>query len=164
MRICLHELESHQIIKCNCSNCRGTGLSTRLSEHNGVATICSECNGKGYHLKTLGYHEKLFADEETGIVYSVIDSKIMDTVNLFNGLKVRKDIKYVIYEIFEPIDQETILNNCKSDIEVIFEDCSFGLGLFTNCKDFGKEKCWEKFYRGAETPENKQKVLRKKGI
>lgn len=39
-------------------------------------------------------------------------------------------------------------------------DCR-GFGLFSDCKKFGTQECWEKFYGKAETIEERQNVLRK---
>ena len=38
-------------------------------------------------------------------------------------------------------------------------DCEFG--CFSDCKKFGTQECWKKFYGEAKTIEEKQNVLKK---
>ena len=134
---------------------------------------------------------QLVQDEKTGIVYRVNEGIIDGHVALFNKLQKRDDVNYVMYGTGRFFSPEYLFEHGASEIDVIRyseflegklplpmmqytcprqlsqsygkaefnNDC--GWGSFSDCKKFGTQECWKKFYGDAETIAEKQNVLRK---
>lgn len=187
----LKELNLGHTVKCTCYSCEGTGIYKGISEHDDLGVICSSCNGKGYYALKLGKNTHLVQDETTNVVYKVIDGIIVGFVTLFNGLQRRNDVNYVMYGTGRVFSPKYLFEHGASEINVIryseflegnlplpmmqytcprqitqsygreFFDNDCGLGCFSDCKKFGTQECWEKFYGKAKTIAEKQNVLRK---
>ena len=93
----LKELDFGKEVKCDCKDCSGTGVYKGWREQRDLGVVCNKCNGRGYYVLSLNEKVQLAKDEKTGIVYEVINDEICGTVKLFNGLKQRGDVKYVMY-------------------------------------------------------------------
>lgn len=89
-------------IKCTCELCDGTGIDVNRSGIDGIAVIC-RCNGRGYYTLKLNEGMQLVQDEQTGVIYKVNNGIIDGFVTLFNELKKRDDVNYVMYSTVEPI-------------------------------------------------------------
>ena len=187
----LKELNLGHETKCTCAACDGTGIYKGFLERDDLGVICNYCNGKGYYILELNQNMQLVQDEKNGIVYTVNEGIIDGCVTLFNGLQKRDDVNYVMYGTGRAFSPEYLFEHGASEINVIryseflegklplpmmqytcprqisqnygnaeFDnDCM--IGLISDCKKFGTQECWEKFYGEAQTIEEKQNVLRK---
>ena len=187
----LKELNLGHETKCTCAACDGTGIYKGFLEHDDLGVICNYCNGRGYYTLKLDDNMQLVQDEKNGIVYTVNEGIIDGCVTLFNGLQKRDDVNYVMYGTGRAFSPEYLFEHGASEINVIrYEEfiqgklplpmmqytCprqisqSYGnaefdndcmIGLISDCKKFGTQECWKKFYGEAQTIEEKQSVLRK---
>ena len=187
----LKELNLGHETKCTCGSCKGTGIYKGFSEHDDLGVVCHYCNGKGYYILELNENKQLVKDEKTGTVYKVSDGLIVGSVSLFNELQKRDDVNYVMYSTGRIFSPEYLFEHGASEINVIrYEefiqgklplpmmqytcprqisqsygnaefDNDCGFGIFSDCKKFGTQECWNKFYGEAKTIEEKQNVLKK---
>lgn len=187
----LKELELGHEAKCICGSCEGTGIYKGFAERDDLGVVCYHCNGKGYYTLELDENIQLVQDEKTKTIYEVNRGLIVGTVCLFNELKKRDDVNYVMYSTGRVFSPEYLFEHGASEINVIryeefmqeklplpmmkytcprqisqnygngnFDnDCE--IGLFSECKKFGTQECWNKFYEGAKTIEEKQNVLKR---
>ena len=187
----LEELALKRSIKCTCTNCNGTGIHVGTTKRNGLGIICYYCNGKGYNTLLLRNNIGLVKDEEQNIGYEVKNGIIIGTIKLFDKLQIRDDVKYVMYSAGKNFSPNYLFEHGASEINIItykefingalplpmmqytcpakislqygkgefFNDCD--IGSFENCKKFGTQECWEKFYGKAKTIEEKQNVLKR---
>ena len=187
----LKELDLGSIVKCTCMECEGTGIYKGICEKDDLGVICDSCNGRGYYILESSEKTKLVQDEETGIVYKVSNGIISEYVTLFNELKKRDDVNYVMYGTGRLFSPKYLFKHGASEINVIryseflegkmplpmvkyscprqisqnygheIFDNDCKIGYFSDCNKFGTKECWEKFYGEAKTTEEKQNVLKK---
>lgn len=187
----LKELDLGHETKCTCESCKGTGIYKGSDEYDDLGVVCHCCNGKGYYTLELNESRQLVQDEKTGVVYEVSNGLIAGSVSLFDELQKRDDVNYVMYPTGIICSPEYLFEHGASEINVIrYEEfiqgklplpmmqyiCprrisqSYGNAEFDNdcglvssldCKKFGTEECWNKFYGEAKTIEEKQNVLKK---
>lgn len=187
----LKELDLGHETKCTCGACEGTGIYKGFAERDDLGVICNRCKGKGYYTLELNENLQLVQDEKTGVVYKVNGGLIVGSVSLFNGLQKRDDVNYVMYSTGNACSPKSLFEDGVSKINVIryeefiqgklplpmkqyycpkkisdfYGDSKFDndckLGNFSDCKKYGTQECWDKFYGEAKTVEEKQNVLKK---
>lgn len=79
-----------------------------------------------------------------------------------NKINVIRYKEFIQGKLPLPMEQYT----CPKKISYIYGDSKFDndcilLGSFSNCKKYGTQECWDKFYGEAKTVEEKQNVLKK---
>lgn len=185
----LKELNLGDEAKISCASCQGTGVYKNIAKYGDLGTVCTYCNGSGFHVIKINKNNKLFQDEETGVVYRSKNGIIGHTVKLFSRLEKREDITYVIYPTSIDCSPKQLFETGASEICIItYKEFYNGMlpmpmmqytcpkefshryrrdefncyfNSFSDCNSFGHRECWDEFYGEAKTIKEKQAVLRK---
>ena len=185
----LNELDMKEDIKKVCPSCHGTGIYVGTMLQSELGVLCSECHGKGYSFIKINPQVKLI--EENGVVYEVVNNLKIGTINLFHELESVEGIKYVIYGhgglftlnfllsngitspyvityeeflnggIPLPIEEYTCPRQITQNPPKDRFDNNCGAGCYSDCENFGKDTCWNKFYENNTSIEDKLNILKR---
>ena len=185
------EIKLGKKVKCNCSNCKGTGIDKNWTEKEDIGAICGHCNGKGYEILELLKGDKILYDIDNNLFLLTNGGAILDIIEPFVGLQKRDDINYVMYPNTRVATHAALYRLGATEINLIpykeflkgkyplpmmkyycpgmlsqnFGNHSFDnncpLCDFVDCKKFGQKECWDLFYGEAETYIERQRVLKK---
>lgn len=116
----LKDLELGDTITCKCKECCGTGIYKGFAQKEDLAILCSHCSGRGFTVLELEIGQKLVQDEANGIVYLVENGVIISIIEVFDKIKERKDVNYVIYtNRATSLSPDYLFENGESEVNVI---------------------------------------------
>ena len=192
-KIALKYLDLGKEVKCVCESCNGTGVNVVDAKRDGLAIICSGCNGKGYYIEKFENGVRLMRDLLAGNVYYKVkiefDKMIGERVKLFDKLILRDDVEYVMYTLHRMYYPEYLLEDDLDEIKVVryseFINGKYPLPIMqytcphlvddkycieglcerdtSCCKKFGSHECWDKFYGDAKTIEQRREKMKSLG-
>lgn len=115
----LDELNIGKRVRCVCGSCKGTGIYKGMTEKDDLGVICYNCNGTGNYILNIEDNMQLVRDNQNGVVYVVEDGVITHSTELFEELKRREDVNYVMYATSRVFSPTWLFEHGASEINVI---------------------------------------------